>query len=61
MQILKTEHEGLSGNKKREHAVFDDKVARPGFGPGSPAPKASMLDHYTNGLLDSLPIPTLKG
>ena len=27
-------------------------VVLPGFEPGSPAPKASMIDHYTTGLYD---------
>ena len=29
-------------------------IAPPGFEPGSDAPKASMLDHCTKGLLKSL-------
>ena len=31
--------------------IIENKlVVLPGFEPGSPAPKASMIDHYTTGL-----------
>jgi hypothetical protein len=48
LQLWRTPHFQGSGeeNPYKLRQLLNRMIARPGFEPGSPAPKASMLDHY---------------